>query len=244
MSIFSRLFKVGEAQANSAIDKIEDPVKMSQQAIRDLKVDLTKALESLAEVKALAIRTRRDQKSYQQQSADYEKKAMLLLQRAQQGQMDPSEADRLASEALNKKEQATQQMTRLQSEVQKYDSMTSNLEAQVNRLRSQISTWENELRTLEARSKVSTATKKLNKQMAGIDTSSTVAMLERMKAKVEEEESLAESYGEIAAAPRSLDDEINKALAEGESSQSEQLAALKARMGISGGSSEPKRLES
>ena len=244
MSIFSRLFKVGEAQANSAIDKIEDPVKMSQQAIRDLKVDLTKALESLAEVKALAIRTRRDQKSYQQQSADYEKKAMLLLQRAQQGQMDPSEADRLAGEALNKKEQATQQMTRLQSEAQKYDSMTSNLEAQVNRLRSQISTWENELRTLEARSKVSTATKKLNKQMAGIDTSSTVAMLERMKAKVEEEESLAESYGEIAAAPRSLDDEINKALAEGESSQSEQLAALKARMGISGGSSEPKRLES
>ena len=244
MSIFSRLFKVGEAQANSAIDKIEDPVKMSQQAIRDLKADLTKALESLAEVKALAIRTRRDQKSYQQQSADYEKKAMLLLQRAQQGQMDQSEADRLASEALNKKEQATQQMTRLQSEVQKYDSMTANLETQINRLRSQISTWENELKTLEARSKVSTATKKLNKQMAGIDTSSTVAMLERMKARVEEEESLAESYGEIAAAPRSLDDEINKALAEGESSQSEQLAALKARMGIGSGASEPKRLES
>ena len=244
MSIFSRLFKVGEAQANSAIDKIEDPVKMSQQAIRDLKADLTKALESLAEVKALAIRTRRDQKSYQQQSADYEKKAMLLLQRAQQGQMDQSEADRLAGEALNKKEQATQQMTRLQSEVQKYDSMTANLETQINRLRSQISTWENELKTLEARSKVSTATKKLNKQMAGIDTSSTVAMLERMKARVEEEESLAESYGEIAAAPRSLDDEINKALAEGESSQSEQLAALKARMGIGSGASEPKRLES
>ena len=244
MSIFSRLFKVGEAQANSAIDKIEDPVKMSQQAIRDLKADLTKALESLAEVKALAIRTRRDQKSYQQQSADYEKKAMLLLQRAQQGQMEQSEADRLASEALNKKEQATQQMTRLQSEVQKYDSMTANLETQINRLRSQISTWENELKTLEARSKVSTATKKLNKQMAGIDTSSTVAMLERMKARVEEEESLAESYGEIAAAPRSLDDEINKALAEGESSQSEQLAALKARMGIGSGASEPKRLES
>ena len=27
MSIFRRLFKVGEAQANSAIDSIEDPVK-------------------------------------------------------------------------------------------------------------------------------------------------------------------------------------------------------------------------
>jgi len=237
MSIFRRIFKVGEAQAHSAIDKIEDPVKMSEQAIRDLKTDLNKALESLAEVKALAIRTRRDMKNYQQQSTDYEKKAMLLLQRAQQGQLDPNEADRLASEALSRKEQADKQLTQTQAEVQKYDNMTSNLEAKVNDLKSQISTWENEIKTLKARAKVSTATKKLNKQLAGIDSSSTVSMLERMKAKVEEEESLAESYGEIAAAPKSLDDEIDKAIGSG--SGSDKLKELKARMGIN----EPKQLD-
>lgn len=241
MSIFRRLFKVGEAQANSAIDKIEDPVKMSEQAIRDLKDDLNKALESLAEVKALAIRTRRDQKNYQQQAGDYEKKAMLLLQRAQQGQLEPAEADRLATEALSKKEQATQQVVRINDEVQKYDNMTGNLETKVNHLRGQISTWENELKTLQARAKVSTATKKLNKQLAGIDSSSTVAMLERMKTKVEEEESLAESYGELAAAPKSVDAEIEKALGESSHAGSDQLAALKAKMGIGGG--EPKQLD-
>ena len=240
MSIFKRLFKVGEAQANAAIDKIEDPVKMSEQAIRDLKGDLGKALESLAEVKALAIRTRRDQKNQQQQAGDYEKKAMLLLQRAQQGQLDPAEADRLATEALSKKEQASQQVVRMQDEVQKYDNMTSNLESKVNHLRSQISTWENELRTLNARAKVSSATKKLNKQLAGIDSSSTVAMLERMKTKVEEEEALAESYGEIAAAPKTVDAEIEKALGESTHAGSDQLAALKAKMGIG----DSKRLES
>ena len=239
MSIFRRLFKVGEAQANAAIDQIEDPVKMSEQAIRDLKGDLGKALESLAEVKALAIRTRRDQKNHQQQAGDYEKKAMLLLQRAQQGQLDPAEADRLATEALSKKEQAAQQVVRMQDEVQKYDNMTSNLESKVNHLRSQISTWENELRTLNARAKVSSATKKLNKQLAGIDSSSTVAMLERMKTKVEEEEALAESYGEIAAAPKTVDAEIEKALGESAHAGSDQLAALKAKMGI-----DAKRLES
>lgn len=237
MSIFRRLFKVGEAQANSAIDKIEDPVKMSEQAIRDLKGDLNQALESLAEVKALAIRTRRDMKNYQQQSADYEKKAMLLLQRSQQGQIDAGEADRLASEALGRKEQADRQLTQTQTEVQKYDNMTANLEAKVNDLKSQISAWENEIKTLKARAKVSTATKKLNKQLAGIDSSSTVSMLERMKAKVEEEESLAESYGEIAAAPKSLDDEIDKAIGTG--GGSDKLKELKARMGII----EPKQLD-
>lgn len=242
MSIFRRLFKVGEAQANSAINQIEDPVKMSEQAIRDMKGDLNKALESLAEVKALAIRTRRDQKNHQQQAGDYEKKAMLLLQRAEQGQLEPTEADRLATEALSKKEQATQQVVRINDEVQKYDSMTNNLESKVNHLRGQISTWENELKTLQARAKVSTATKKLNKQLAGIDSSSTVAMLERMKTKVEEEESLAESYGELAAAPKTVDAEIEKALGESSHAGSDQLAALKAKMGISGG--DTKKLES
>lgn len=232
MSIFRRLFKVGEAQTHSMIDKMEDPVKMSEQAIRDLKQDLGKAMESLAEVKAIAIRTRREMKNYEQQGIDYEKKAMLLLQRAQQGQLDASEADRLATEALNKKEHADQQVARTQAEVQKYDNMTANLEAKVNDLRSKISKWENELRTLKARAKVSSATKKLNKQMAGIDSSSTVSMLERMKNKVEEEESLAESYGEIAAAPKSVDDEIDSVLGSSSAAADDKLAALKAKMGM------------
>lgn len=238
MSIFRRLFKVGESQANSLIDQMEDPVKMSEQAIRDLRLDLNKALESLAEVKAIGIRTRREMKNYQQQAMDYEKKAMLLLQRAQQGHLEPGEADRLATEALNKKDHAEQQLARNQAEVQKYDTMTANLEAKVNELKSQLSSWENELKTLNARAKVSSATKKLNKQMAGIDSSSTVAMLERMKAKVEEEESLAQSYGELAAAPKSVDDEIAKALGPGSPGSSDKLAELKAKMGIQ------KRLES
>jgi phage shock protein A len=230
MSLFRRLFKIGEAEGHALVNKMEDPVKMSEQAIRDLKNDLNKAMESLAEVKAIAIRTRRDMKNSQQQAADYEKKAMLLIQKAEQGSLDPAEADRLATEALNKKDQADQEVSRTQAEVQKYDNMTANLEVKVNDLKSQISKWENELRTLKARAKVSSATKKLNKQMAGIDSSSTVAMLERMKTKVEEDESLAESYGEIAAAPKSVDDEIDKAIGASNAGSDDRLAALKARM--------------
>ena len=58
MNIFRRLFRIGSAEANSMVDKLEDPIKMTEQGIRDLKGDLGKALEALAEVKALAIRAR------------------------------------------------------------------------------------------------------------------------------------------------------------------------------------------
>ncbi len=58
-------------------------------------------------------------------------------------------------------------------------------------------------------------------------------MLEKMKAKVDEEESLAEAYGEVGEIG-DVDDEISRALSSGEtSSASDSLAALKAKMGIS-----------
>lgn len=80
--------------------------------------------------------------------------------------------------------------------------------------------------------KVSSATKTMNKQLAKIDTSSTVSMLERMKEKVEQEEALAQSYGEIAAEPKSVDDEIDKALGDDKVETSQKLQELKQKLGI------------
>ena len=82
MNIFRRLFRIGSAEANSLVDKLEDPIKMTEQGIRDLKSDLGKALEALAEVKALAIRARNDANSDTEKANDYESKAILLLKRA------------------------------------------------------------------------------------------------------------------------------------------------------------------
>lgn len=231
MSIFTRLFKVGQAEAHTAIGKLENPIKMTEQGIRDMRTELDKALQALAEVKALSIRSRRDVSNSQQQAQDYEQKAVLLLKKAEAGDLETTEADRLATEALSRKEQADQAASRLRGEQQRYEASVQKLENNVEVLKSNISTWENELRSLQARMKVSTATKSINKQMAGIDTSSTTAMLERMKTKVEAEESLAESYGELANEPKSIDTEIDQALGDNHQSQaSEKLLELKKRL--------------
>jgi len=50
---------------------------------------------------------------------------------------------------------------------------------------------------------------------------------------VEEDESLAQSYGDLASTEQSVDDEINAVLASGQLiPSSNKLAELKARMGI------------
>ena len=223
---------MGEAEAHSAIDKLENPIKLTEQGIRDLKKDLDKALQALAEVKAMAIRSRNDLKTAKNKASDYENKAMLLLKKAQAGNMDVADAERLASEALVKKEEQIEHAARAQ--VDRPAPNLSQLDQNVKKIRSTISKYENELKTLKARVKVSTATKKLNKQMAQIDSSSTVTMLERMKEKVAQDEALAESYGEIANESKSVDDEIDQALEGGENQAkaADGLAALKAKMGM------------
>lgn len=231
--IFQRLFKVGQSEAHSVIDKFENPIKMTEQGIRDLKKDMQETLRSLAEVKGVTIRLKREAEESKRLAADYERKAMLLLQKMQEGSLPAADAERLASDALSKKEDASQKAVRLIADYEKQDKMAAQLQRNVEKLKSTVSTYENDLITLRARAKTAAATRKINEQMAKVDSSGTIAMLEKMKSKVEEDEALAESYGEIAAVDKSVDDEINSALAgSAASSGNASLADLKAKMGI------------
>ena len=233
MNIFQRLFKVGQSEAHSAMNKLEDPIKLTEQGIRDLKRDLQAAMSGLAEVKGVAIRLAKEGDDAKRQAGEYERKAMLLLQSFQQGQLDQAQADRLATEALAKKETASDRATRLLKDAEQQQRMATQLQDKIGQLKSTISTYENELVTLRARARTAASTKKINQQLAQVDSSSTIAMLERMKQKVEEDEALAEAYGEVANVDTSIDSEIDRALAGAQtSSTQDKLAELKARMGL------------
>ncbi len=232
-SIFQRMFKVGQSHAHSAMDKFEDPIKMTEQGIRDLKKDLQGTMRSLAEVKGVSIRLKKEAEDNKRLAADYERKAMMLLKKMQSGGLDSAQAERLATEALSRKEECSQKAVSLMQNWEQQDKMASQLQTNVTKLRSTVSSYENELITLRARAKTAAATRKINEQVARVDSSGTIAMLEKMKAKVEEDESLAQSYGELASAETSVDDEINAALGGSQlSPASDKLAALKARMGL------------
>lgn len=233
MSIFSRIFKVGQSEAHAIVNKLEDPIKMTEQGIRDLKRDLQQAMSGLAEVKGVAIRLGKEAEDANRQSSEYERKAMLLLQRVQDEQMDQAQGERLATEALTKKESTDERAVRLRKESDQQNQMATQLQERVNKLKSTISTYENELITLRARAKTAESTRKINQQLAKVDASSTITMLERMKQKVEEDEALAQAYGEVADVDTSLDSEIDRALASGQTAQAQdKLQALKAKMGL------------
>ena len=238
MSIFARLFKVGQAQAHNIVDKLEDPIKLTEQGIRDLKKDLQDAMQGLAEVKGIAIRLGKESEEARRHAEEYERKAMLLLQRGTDGQMDAGEAERLATQALTQRETASERAVSLTRDAENQNNMVIQLQAKVQQLKSTISTYENELVTLRARAKTAASTRKINQQLANVDSSSTISMLERMKEKVEEDEALAQAYGEVGQVELSVDAEIDRALSGGQDMQAQdRLQQLKARMGLGPGGS-------
>jgi len=232
--LFSRVLRLGKSEAHAVMDKFEDPIKMTEQGIRELKKDLEGSMKSLAQVKGIVIRMRNDADNKKKLAADYESKAMALLQKAQQGSLDMAEAERLATDVLGRKETARQEALRLSKELTNQESMALQLQNNVEKLRTTVQRYENDLITLRARAKTAAATRKLNAQIAKVDSDGTIVMLEKMRNKVEEDESLAQAYGEMADSGQSIDDQITKALGEGSSTPgvSDSLTALKAKMKI------------
>lgn len=232
MNIFKRLLRIGTAEVHSAVDKMEDPIKMTEQGIREMKEDLEKSLEALARVKALAIRAKNDIAKRTSEAEDYDNKAFLLLSKMQKGELDAEQAERLAKEALSIKSRLLAEVQTLHTEKEQHDQVVDGMQKNIEVLKFNINKWENELRILRARVKVSKATKEVNKQMAQIDNDSTVSMLERMKEKVAEEEALAEAYGELANKNISVDEAINRAIGNDSLQINEDLEAMKKKLGI------------
>lgn len=231
-NFFKRLFRIGKAEANAAVDKLERPITMTKQGIRDLKKDMDESLKSLAEVKATAIRSKREANNHKEAAEDYKKKAKALLQMGLDGRKDEADANRLASEAMARREESLKLYQVALGNQNKFEGLVSKMETKIRTLKSQVAKWENELKTLEARDKVSKATGKLNKQLANIDSSSTLAMLEKMKERVEDQEALSDAYGEMADEGKSIDQEINDALADTSLTSSAALDDLKREMGL------------
>lgn len=233
MNIIKRIFKIGQAETHAALDKIEDPVKMTEQGIRDLKQDLRKAIEALAQVKAMEIKATKEYQSLSEKASNYQAKAEQLLVNADQGKLDKEEAERIAMQAIQRKEQLEGQARKALEQKNQFNQSLVSLSSKVDELKAAIEHWEIEYKELKAKAHVSKATKQVNRQLSGIDSSSTSAMLERMREKVSSDEAVAASYAEISGLNTSLDDKINSHLtADKEVALQSSLAEMKEKLGI------------
>ena len=229
---FTRLFGVAKSEGHALIDKLEDPIKMTEQGLRDLRKDLELSMRSLAQVKAECIRMQRDADDQRRAAEDFARKAMLLLTRMKEGELTADKAEPLAAEALNKQKEYLERCSTMETQHTTQQRAAEQLQAKVNKLHQTVRKYENELLTLKARARTAQSMRKINQQLAGVDSNSTIAMLEKMKTRVVEEESLAEAYGEVGASVSTVEQEIDDTLRGSAAASCASLVDLKKKMGI------------
>lgn len=232
MNIFKRLFRIGQAEIHSVLDGVEDPVQITELGIMEMKENLTLPLDSLAKIKAMAIRTKNEKEKKRSEAQEYENKAVLLISKAQKGDIDIAQAEKLAKEALIRKEQLLSEINDLDGQRIEHENVASDIQNNIEILKFNITKWENELKTLRAKIRINKVTQEVNKQMAQIDSDSTVNMLERIKEKIAEEDALTQAYAVLNKCSLSVDDEIDRVIGEDAQNADLELSEIKRKLGM------------
>ncbi len=234
MGLFSRLGTLIRSNMNELINRAEDPEKMLNQVLVDMKTQLVEARKQVAIAIADEKRIKRQLDQETTKAADWEKKAMLAVKTGD---------DELARAALKRKsdhetiaEQLSQQWELQKTSVEQLKEALRGLELKIEEAK-------RKRNLLVSRQKRAEAQQTINDTLANIHGTSAFDTFERMADRVTQLEAEAEATAELSEAlPEASLDAQFKALEA--SSMDDQLDALKQKMALGpGGAAAPKALQ-
>ena len=226
MGILKRFKDIMASNINALLDKAEDPEKMIDQYLRDIQEDLRNVKSETATVMAEEQRCKRQLDECDAEIAkmqNYAEKALLA----------GNEAD--AMKFLEKKNQLIQKQVPLQ---QAYDAAAANsakMKQLHDKLTKDVQDLNNRRDAINAKVQVAKTREKMNKMVGSIgDSSASLAAFDRMEAKANSMLDKANAMSELnSMGGDSIDDLASKYDEAPTAAVSDELAALKAKMGLS-----------
>ncbi|MGO4694404.1 PspA/IM30 family protein [Paenibacillus sp. 2TAB26] len=201
MSIFKRLRDLTLSNVYALIEKAEDPVKLTDQYIRDMQEDLADAEKAVAAQIAI-------EKKFKQL---YEEQAQLVEKRSEQAHLAAQAQNiELARRALEEKKTAEQKSTEYKTSFDQNKLLADNLRGKLDEMRQQLTELKNKRETLVARYNAAKAQTEINKAMSGFGSDSAASGMKRMEEKMLQMEAQAEASNELSAKGKSLDAEFEK----------------------------------
>lgn len=226
MGILKRFKDIMASNINALLDKAEDPEKMIDQYLRDIQEDLRNVKSETATVMAEEQRCKRQLDECDAEIAkmqNYAEKALLA----------GNEAD--AMKFLEKKNQLIQKQVPLQ---QAYDAAAANsakMKQLHDKLTKEVQDLNNRRDAIKAKVQVAKTQEKMNKMIGSVgDSSASLAAFDRMEAKANSMLDKANAMSELnSMGGDSIDDLASKYDEAPTAAVSDELAALKAKMGLS-----------
>ncbi len=233
MGIFERFSTMLRSNINELISRAENPEKMLNQLILDMKSQLAKAKQEAAAAIADEKKLQADAESLKKQAEDWERRAMLAVQEGR---------DDLAKQALLRYNEALQGAQQLHETWVKHKADTENLKISLRQLHDKIEEAKRKKNILVARAKRAEAQQRIQETMSGMSDKSAFESFERMAEKIEGIERKALAAAELQQEFQGDDLMQQFKQLEYKGSADQQLLELKSKMGLIGKGDDTKQL--
>jgi phage shock protein A len=223
MGIFSKLSTLIRSNINDMIARAENPEKMLNQVIVDMREQLTKAKQEVAVAIADERKLKAQAEEEGRQAQDWERRAMLAVREGR---------DDLARQALLRHQEYAERAASLFETWQRQSEETERLKDSLRQLNNKIEEARRKKNLLVAKQKRAEAQKRIHETMHGLSDRSAFEAFDRMAQRIEDNERRALASAEVAEELGTDHLERDFKQLEAGDTADERLLALKQKMGI------------
>lgn len=223
MGLFSRLGTLIRSNINELINKAEDPEKMLNQVLVDMKGQLVEAKKQVAVAIADEKRVKKQYEQEHAKAQEWERKAMVAVKAGDDG---------LARAALQRKADHDEVAQTLK---QQWDAQKASVDQLKNALRgldNKIEEAKRKRNILVSRQKRAEAQKTINETLSNINSNSAFDTFDRMADRVTQLEAEAEATADISGALPEASLESQFRALEASSGVDDELDKLKKKMAL------------
>jgi len=182
MGIFDRFSTMLRSNINDLIARAENPEKMLNQVIEDMRGQLARARQEVAVAIADAAKLKKQADDEAKQAQDWEQRAMLAVRQGR---------DDLARQALIRHQEHTQRAQELFATWQRHQEDTERLRDALRQLNEKIQEAQRKKNLLIAKQKRAQAQRRIHETMSGLSDSSAFEAFDRMAERIEQNERMA-----------------------------------------------------
>ena len=179
MGIFDRLTTMVRSNLNDLISRAENPEKMLNQLVLDMRSQLAKAKQQVAAAIADEKRLQAQAEQEKKLADDWEKRAMLAVQEGR---------DDLAKQALLRHAEHMQNAQQLEETWRKHAAETESLKNSLRTLNDKIEEAKRKKNILIARQRRAEAQQRIHETMSSMSDKSAFETFERMSERIEHNE--------------------------------------------------------
>ncbi|WP_394231492.1 PspA/IM30 family protein [Niallia oryzisoli] len=182
MGIFKRMKDIASADLHNRLDKVEDPIKMLKQYLRELEKEIQKGKNSLANQMFVV-------KKYEALIAETNE---TIEKRASQAELAISQnEEELAKMAIEEKINLEKKLTSYQSQLDSVKNQTEALVQQLNRMKEKYEELSNRKLTLLSRAAAAQASDTFGQSLISLNSENALYGFSRIEDKIVEMEAKA-----------------------------------------------------